>query len=78
MVGRPPENIVSVFRQGGIAFSAVSRKTQGAGTFDINLPPSGSPGIECRSGGGTNDYRVVFTFPGFCYLLGRIGRFRSW
>ena len=37
VVGRPPENIVSVFRQGGIAFSAVSRKTQGAGTFDINL-----------------------------------------
>ena len=63
VVGRPPENIVSVFRQGGIAFSAVSRKTQGAGTFDINLPPAGTPGIECRSGGGTNDYRVVFTFP---------------
>ncbi len=63
VVGRPLENIVSVFRQGGIAFSAVSRKTQGAGTFDINLPPAGSPGVECRSGGGTNDYKVVFTFP---------------
>jgi hypothetical protein len=63
VVGRPPENIVSVFRQGGIAFSAVSRKTQGAGTFDISLPPAGSPGVECRSGGGANDYKVVFTFP---------------
>jgi len=40
---------------------AVSRKTQGgAGTFDINLPLSGEPGVECRSGGG--NYTEVFTF----------------
>ncbi len=38
--------------------SAVSRKTHGAaGTFDISLP-----GVECRSGGPTNDYEMVFTF----------------
>jgi hypothetical protein len=38
-----------------------SRKTHGAaGTFDVNL--LGTPGIECRSGGGTNDYTVVFRF----------------
>jgi hypothetical protein len=43
--------------------SAVSRKTHGsAGTFDINLPQTGTPGIECRAGGATNDYRIVFTF----------------
>jgi hypothetical protein len=41
----------------------VSRKTHGnAGTFDVDLPISGSPGIECRSGGATNDYTLVFTF----------------
>jgi len=40
---------------------AVSRKTQGgAGTFDINLPLSGEPGVECRSGAG--NYTQVFTF----------------
>ena len=40
---------------------AVSRKTQGgAGTFDINLPLSGEPGVECRNGGG--NYTEVFTF----------------
>src|SRR5438552_7191753 len=40
---------------------AVSRKTHGgAGTFDINLPLSGEPGVECRSGGG--NYTEVFTF----------------
>lgn len=44
--------------------SVVSRKTHGAaGTFDINLPLTGPPfGIECRSGGATSDYTIVFTF----------------
>jgi photosystem II stability/assembly factor-like uncharacterized protein len=43
--------------------SAVSRKSHGsAGTFDIDLPQSGTPGIECRSGGATNDYQLVLTF----------------
>ena len=43
--------------------SAVSRKTHGsAGTFDIPLPLSGNPGVECRTGGATNDYTQVFTF----------------
>jgi len=43
--------------------SVVSRKTHGnAGTFDVDLPESGSPGIECRFGGPTNDYTIVFTF----------------
>jgi len=46
--------------------SAVSRKDHGSvpGDFDINLPFTGSPGIECRSGGATNDYLVFFTFAG--------------
>jgi hypothetical protein len=43
--------------------SVVSRKTQGrAGTFDIGLPQTPKPGIECRSGGTTNGYTIVFTF----------------
>jgi len=42
---------------------AVSRKTHGAaGTFDINMPLTGSSGIECRSGGATHDYSLVATF----------------
>ena len=41
--------------------SAVSRKTHGtAGTFDINLPLSGTPGVECRSSSG--NHTLVFTF----------------
>ena len=37
--------------------SAVSRKTHGnAASLDINLPLSGTPGIDCRSGGATSDY----------------------
>jgi hypothetical protein len=45
--------------------SVVSRKAHGsAGSFDIDLPVTGSPGIECRSGGATNDYTIVATFSG--------------
>ncbi|HWY40412.1 MAG TPA: alkaline phosphatase family protein [Chthoniobacterales bacterium] len=47
------------------AINAVSRKVHGtAGTFDVGLPLAGAPGIECRSGGATNDYQVVVTFGG--------------
>ena len=43
--------------------SAVSRKVHGATPFDIPLPLSGTPGIECRGpGGGTNPYQVVVSF----------------
>ena len=44
--------------------SVVSRKTHGAaGTFDINLPVLVGPrGVECRTGGSTNAYQMVFTF----------------
>jgi hypothetical protein len=40
----------------------VSRKTHGnAGDFDIHLPLTGNPGIECRNK-GDNAHRLVFTF----------------
>jgi hypothetical protein len=43
--------------------SAVSRKTHGgAGTFDIDLPLTGTPGLECRSGGGAGNHNLVVTF----------------
>jgi len=46
-----------------IVQSAASQKTHGdVGSFAINLPLSGTPGIECRSGGATNDYTMVVTF----------------
>ncbi len=47
----------------------ISRKTHGsAGTFDINLPLTGTRGVECRNpgalpAGATGDYQLVFTFP---------------
>jgi hypothetical protein len=41
----------------------VSRKMHGgAGSFDIDLPVIGPSGIECRTGGPTNDYIMIFTF----------------
>lgn len=42
---------------------AVSRKAHGAaGTFDVDLPFSGTPGVECRGGGTNNDHMIVVTF----------------
>ena len=34
----------------------------GTQTFDLNLPLTGTPGIECRRGGANGDYKVVLTF----------------
>ena len=43
--------------------SAFSRKTHGgAGTFDVPMPLTGNVGVECRSGGATNDYQMIFDF----------------
>jgi hypothetical protein len=41
----------------------VSRKHHGAaGDFDVDLPLTGNPGIECRNA-PAGDYTVIFTFP---------------
>ena len=41
--------------------TAASRKIHGsAGTFDIDLPLAGEPGVESRNTGG--DHTLVFTF----------------
>ena len=52
------------FCLGLILTSAASRKAHGnAGTFDIDLPLAGTPGVECRVGNrGTFRQRIVFTF----------------
>lgn len=42
--------------------SAVSRKAHGtAGTFDINLPLTGEPAVECRSSGGNHTLVITFS-----------------
>jgi hypothetical protein len=42
--------------------SGASRKVHGATAFDINLPLTGNPGVECRSGGAGNNYQLIFSF----------------
>ena len=55
---------LSAFQAGPLPLqlsAAFSRKTHGAlGSFDIPLPLTGTPGLECRSSGG--DHAIVFTF----------------
>jgi hypothetical protein len=46
--------------------NAASTKVHGgAGSFNIDLPITGNPGIECRSGGANGDYTLVFTFANY-------------
>ena len=46
-----------------VASSAVSRKTHGgAGDYDVALALTGTPTVECRSGGVTNDYTLIVSF----------------
>jgi serine protease AprX len=64
----PPNNVYGFGRIDILAAAnhllltgAVSRKVHGAaGTFDIPLPLSGEPGVECGSTGG--NHSIVFTF----------------
>jgi uncharacterized delta-60 repeat protein len=58
------ESVRKVFLSGvPIAQSGFSRKVHGgAGTFDIPLPLTGNVGVECRSGGPTNDYQMIINF----------------
>lgn len=43
--------------------TAVSSKMHSSqGPFIVDLPLSGTPGLECRSGGETGDHTLVFTF----------------
>ena len=57
--GAPASGSVSLVK-------VVSSKVHGdAGTFEIELPQAEvvlNPGIECRSGGATGDYTLIFTF----------------
>jgi hypothetical protein len=40
-----------------------STKAHGtSGTFGINLPLTGTPGVECRTGGASGNHTLIFTF----------------
>jgi hypothetical protein len=58
------QNLIEHYTVPAVQVNAiVSRKNHvSAGTFDIDLPLTGNPGIECRSGGANGDYQLVFTF----------------
>jgi PKD repeat protein len=63
----PAEIIITVNSAGPPALASqtpvVSRMTHStAGRFDVNLPLTGTRGVECRSGGASGNYTLVFTF----------------
>jgi len=69
----------NVYKLSPMLVSAASRKIHGATAFDLNLPLTGTPGTECRSGGANGNYTIVFTFAvpvstvGSATLSGRAG-----
>lgn len=52
----------NIYKLSPMVVGAASRKTHGTTPFDVDLPLTGSPGIECRSGGTNGDYTMVFRF----------------
>ena len=53
--------------------SAVSRMVHGgAGTFDINLPATGTPGIECRTGPVAGGYQIALPLAAASHLVERL------
>lgn len=52
----------NVYKLSPMLVGAVSRKTHGTTAFDLNLPLTGTPGTECRSGGPNGNYTIVFKF----------------
>ncbi len=46
-----------------VPVTVVSAKTHGtAGVFNLDLPVTGNPGIECRTGGPNGNHTLVFNF----------------
>ena len=52
----------NVYKLSSMLVGAASRKTDGTNAFDLNLPITGTPGTECRSGGANGNYTMVFKF----------------
>jgi hypothetical protein len=52
----------NIYKISPMLIGAVSRKIHGSVPFDLTLPLSGSPGIECRSGGTNRSYTMIFKF----------------
>jgi glucose/arabinose dehydrogenase len=52
----------NVYKLSTMLIGAASRKIHGATAYDVDLPFTGNPGIECRSGGPNGNYTMVFKF----------------
>jgi glucose/arabinose dehydrogenase len=52
----------NVYKISPMPVSAASRRIHGSTPRDLNLPLTGAPGVECRSGGANGNYTMIFTF----------------
>ena len=56
------ETVRNVYLRGAALTGVVSRKLHGGMAFGVDLPLTGNPGVECRSGGINGDYQMIFSF----------------
>ena len=52
----------NVYKLSPMLVSAASRKMHGPTAFDVDLPLTGTAGTECRDGGASGNYTIVFRF----------------
>lgn len=60
----PSEHITVAIKGEPMVVSAVSRKNHGGTDFDIPLPLTGTPGVECRTGPVAGEHQIVVTLTG--------------
>jgi PKD repeat protein len=69
----PTQTVISVDTSAIQLAGAVSRKVHGAvGPFDLVLPLSGPAAIECRTGGASGNYQLIFVFPNTLTSVGSV------
>jgi PKD repeat protein len=69
----PAQVVISVHSPQIQLTGVVSRKVHGpAGPFDLNLRLTGTPDVECRSGGANNSYQLIFVFPNTLQSVGSV------
>jgi uncharacterized delta-60 repeat protein len=56
------ETVRNAFIGPVLLLNAVSRKFHFGPHFDIDLPLTGTPAVECRTGGANGDFEIWFTF----------------
>ncbi|MEY2544704.1 MAG: hypothetical protein QOE81_2165 [Verrucomicrobiota bacterium] len=68
----PAQVVIAVHSTQIQLVGVVSRKLHNGVPFDLNLGLTGSPDVECRSGGTNNTHQLIFVFPDTLQSVGSV------